>query len=154
MVGNLQGIGDLPRRLRVHDFQHDGEHARLLHRLAVTHQRFSFRLGATLYFVAPFLPDTLREHSDVSHHGNPFRHDRLNLRDVTYPALELYCLRAGFHQGARGRHGLSGIVVGVDRQIGHEQGAFHPACDGSCVMDHFGERDLRRVFVAEHHHPQ
>ena len=86
--------------------------------------------------------------------GDAFGDDRFDLRDVTYPAFQFHSLRAGLDQRARRRDSLRGIIVGMDRKIGHQQGAFHPARHGPGVMDHFRERDLRGVFVAEHHHTQ
>src|SRR5437588_3630196 len=87
--GNLQRARDLAGRFRTHDFGHDCECARFLHCQAIAHERFGFGLRAAFDFVAAFFTHTLRQHSDVAYERNPFRYDRLDLRDVTDAALEL-----------------------------------------------------------------
>src|SRR2546430_7977185 len=80
-------------------------------------------MRAAFHLVTAFLTHALRQHPNVAHEKNPDRHDRLDLRNVTDTALELYGLRSRFHEQARCLNRLLGGVVAVNRHVRNNQSA-------------------------------
>ena len=85
---------------------------------------------------------------------NPLRDDRLHLRQNRAATLSLHRLRARRDEPARIGNGALRSFVTVERQIGGEQSVRLRASGGANVMFHLGHRDVRRVRVAEHDHPE
>ena len=67
--------------------------------------------GAALDFVAAFFVDVLREHPDVSEHGNTFRRELGNNGSHRFAAFQFHGVRTGFEKLPRVCESCAGEVI-------------------------------------------
>ena len=134
---DAQPLGDVVGDLRGDTLEHDGEAAGLLQRLGVGDERGGGRGGLPLHPVPPQLAVRLRRQTDVPHHRDTARDDRLDLVAHAHPALQLDAVGAALLEHAYrvlGRRG--GGQVGPEGEVPDDQRALRPTRHRLGVVDH------------------
>ena len=96
----------------------------------------------------------LGEHSEVAEHFNPVVQDGLHLLSLAHAAFEFYRFCACADQRACILDGLIGVIVAVDREVGHQQSVLVSPGSRGGVMQHVFQGDVGRIGEPEHHHTQ
>ena len=151
---DLQAGCNLHRESGDDNFHDHGEGACLLHRRRIAPDSFGFLCCAAFHFVSTLFADVLREHADVGEHGNAGGDECTDLRGQSGAALEFDRLGPGFDETARIGHRFVRRAVGIDRQVGDDDGIFHAAGNRTGVADHVVEGDCGGVRVTEHDHTE
>ena len=152
--GDIEAGGEAGGDLGHDAFEDDGEAAGVLEGEGALAERRDFLGGAALPAVSAFFDDALGEHAEVAEDLDSGGSDSGHFGGLAAAPFEFDGLGAGFGQVAGVREGLIGGVVAVDREVGHEEGAFGAAGRCGGVVDHMGHGDGGGVGVSEDHHSE
>ena len=138
-----------------HGFEDDGKSSGGFDGARVTHQTFGGFDRFSLNAKAAEFKNGLRREADVRHHGD-FRFDEARNRfHALFATLEFHRFGAVFHKAQRVANSFLGRNVKcAEGHVRDEEGATGSAADGANVMQHFVERDGKRVVIAEDDHAE
>lgn len=114
----------------------------------------NFLRGAAFLFVSAFDFDPLREHAEVADHGDASLDDGGDFFGLVEAAFEFDSFGTGFDEFLGVGEGGGGIGVGIDGEVGDEEGVFGTTGGGGGVVEHVVESDVGGVGEAEDDHPE
>ena len=154
------GNVDLTRHARAQSrrdaLEYERKRAALLHGHRVAQHLIRPFIGFPLHLEAAERMDALGCEAHVPHHGNLALHHRAYLVFHADAAFELHRLGAALlDEAARVQDGVARAdAEGEKRQVGHEQRLGLGAAHRPGVVHHVVQGHLRRVGIAQNHHPQ
>ncbi len=94
----------------------------------------------------------MRRQADVPGHGNFGIDDAANQVGALLAAFDLHHFRPGFlHEARRIADGFVDVsLVRAKRHVRHQQRMLHATVGGAGVVQHFVQRDRKRVLVTQH----
>src|SRR5579872_3908221 len=138
-----------------HGFEDDGKSSGGFDSARVAHQAFGGLDRFSLNAKTTEFENGLRREADVRHHGD-FRFDEARNRfHALFAAFEFHRLGAVFHKTKRVANCFLGRNVKcAERHVRDDECATGSAANGANVMQHFVERDGKRVVIAEDDHAE